>query len=707
MTGARPSDILRQLEGPIITDRDLLARYVRERDHSAFKELIARYGPIVLGVCRRVIGHPQDAEDAFQAVFLVLARKAPSIRNPEVIGSWLHGVALRVAQTARRSMLRRRSREIAVSVMPEQAAPTSESELELSPILDEELAGLPAWYRDAIVLCDLKGASREDAAAALGVPIGTLSSRLTNGRKKLAERLTKRGIAISAAAISTTFSASQAATVPVDLMAKTSSLVADWSAGVAIPRPLAKLSEGGFTVRKALILGLFTAVATLAGVVYAVQPEQIPITNEAQNPPSVASTTEPAENPAPETKLGEKSVVFTSKPKLLQTIDVECSGNLLIAWNAQGTQLAVQSIPGKGSQTHVEVISVDTLKKRVFHPGESNQLVGFTPDGKNIVTEIREYELVSGIHRLDFWREVERTVQRPGTSGGGLGDFGTIKSIIVEKLRSLNLDLSQTQGFSNIPYVFLPGGKAFRTISLAQDPATPGKINLDVMDVDIITGNTIKSLFKKSADSTGSQQTLSPNGKKLAVVEKRGTIVVYDVERATKTFSLEPETLIGKKRFPGLSPSTARNPANLNLNFSANGSHLVVSFGHGVCVAINADTGAQLPDLEGIETFLPGEMPAVFSGDGRLLALYGQQFTVVKRRIGKDEEEREILTNGMQALRVWDTQTGKALKTWHVSSRVNVAFNPVQPVLAVFERNRNGNTRIGFWSFAAETSEKK
>jgi len=196
MTGARPAYILRQLEEPASTDRDLLARFVQERDQSAFRELVIRHGPVVLGVCRRVTCHRQDAEDAFQAVFLILAQKAPSIRKPEVIESWLHGVALRVAQTARRSVLRRRRREVAVSAMPDTPIPPVEAIFEQSPILDEELAALPSWYRDAIILCDLRGASREEAAAALGVPEGTLSSRLASGRKKLAARLTKRGIAL-------------------------------------------------------------------------------------------------------------------------------------------------------------------------------------------------------------------------------------------------------------------------------------------------------------------------------------------------------------------------------------------------------------------------------------------------------------------------------------------------------------------------------
>src|SRR5579872_7078109 len=150
MIGARPADILRQLEESESTDRDLLAHFVRGRDQAAFKELVRRYGPLVLGVCRRIIGHHQDSEDAFQAVFLILARKASSVRNPEVLGSFLHRVAIRVAQTVRRSVIVRRSREVLVSVMPEHAAPTIEGMDVFAPILDEEIAALPVWYRDAI-----------------------------------------------------------------------------------------------------------------------------------------------------------------------------------------------------------------------------------------------------------------------------------------------------------------------------------------------------------------------------------------------------------------------------------------------------------------------------------------------------------------------------------------------------------------------------
>ena len=242
MTG--PADILRRLEHAGPTDRELLARFVQQQDQSAFAELVRRHGPIVVGVCRRVTGHPQDAEDAFQAVFLILAQKAVRIDNPELLGNWSYGVAVRVAQKARRSAARRRAREVAVSHLPDPPAQPSPAFPELRPILDEELAALPAWYRDAILLCDLRGLSREEAAALLGVPEGTLSSRLTNGRKKLAAQLTKRGVALSVAALPAMVVEAQAGVaVPGELLTKTCGLVADWSAGGAVPGPLARLAH--------------------------------------------------------------------------------------------------------------------------------------------------------------------------------------------------------------------------------------------------------------------------------------------------------------------------------------------------------------------------------------------------------------------------------------------------------------------------------
>src|SRR5262249_22697344 len=147
---------------------------------------------MVLGVCRRILRHEQDAEDAFQATFLVLVRKAASLRSPRTLANWLHGVARRTALEARSSAAKRRAKEAALlprSVMPDDPWD------DLRAVLDQELEQLAEKYRIAVVLCDLEGKTRKEVARQLGWAEGTVASRLARGRGILARRLARRGFA--------------------------------------------------------------------------------------------------------------------------------------------------------------------------------------------------------------------------------------------------------------------------------------------------------------------------------------------------------------------------------------------------------------------------------------------------------------------------------------------------------------------------------
>jgi RNA polymerase sigma factor (sigma-70 family) len=171
------------------TDSELLKRFLAGRDENAFEALVLRHGPMVLALCRRILRDPQDAEDAFQAAFLVLVRRAASIAEPELLGNWLYGVASRTARAARAAAEKRRAKEAEVVTreQPDRESPWQE----LQPFLDRELSRLPARYRIPLVLCHLEEMSRQEAARALGLPEGTLSSRLARGRAVLARRLTR------------------------------------------------------------------------------------------------------------------------------------------------------------------------------------------------------------------------------------------------------------------------------------------------------------------------------------------------------------------------------------------------------------------------------------------------------------------------------------------------------------------------------------
>jgi|SRR5579884_173456 len=184
-----------------LTDAQLLERWVGRHDPAAFELMLWRHGPMVLNTCRRLLPRREDIEDAFQATFLVLVRKAGSIRRREGLAAWLHRVACRIACRARASISHRASREQLLAETP--AAPQLETpaERELSAILDEEIELLPAHYRHALILCCLEGKSQEEAARLLNRPRGTVSSWLTRGRERLRQRLLRRGIVVSTAGL--------------------------------------------------------------------------------------------------------------------------------------------------------------------------------------------------------------------------------------------------------------------------------------------------------------------------------------------------------------------------------------------------------------------------------------------------------------------------------------------------------------------------
>src|SRR5216683_3001048 len=182
-----------------LADRELVQRFVSARDEAAFAMLVRRHGKMVLRVCQRVLHHAHDAEDAFQATFLVLSRKAGSLRHPELVGNWLYGVAHRLALKAGIYASRRWAHESQVAARPPIDPLAELTGRELIAVLDEELSRLAEKYRAPLVLCCLEGTARDKAAQQLGWSLSTLKRRLEYGRKLLRRRLARRGLALSAA----------------------------------------------------------------------------------------------------------------------------------------------------------------------------------------------------------------------------------------------------------------------------------------------------------------------------------------------------------------------------------------------------------------------------------------------------------------------------------------------------------------------------
>ncbi len=232
---------------PVATDADLLGRFVRDRDEAAFAELVRRFGPLVLGVCRRVIPDAHLAEDAFQAAFVVLARKASDVR-PATLPHWLYGVAQKVALRARTMAGRRAKRETLTAAPPEVAVLPPEPDD--TAALDDAITGLPVHYREAVILCELSGVSRTDAATRLGIAEGTLSSRLAKARKRLAAVLSRKGIGLPAVL---------AASVPPALCAATVRAATDTA-----PAAVSALADGVTRIMLLSKLKLSAALGTLA-----------------------------------------------------------------------------------------------------------------------------------------------------------------------------------------------------------------------------------------------------------------------------------------------------------------------------------------------------------------------------------------------------------------------------------------------------------
>ena len=217
-----------------LSDEELLARFFRARDESAFGVLLARHGPLVYGVCRRILRNANDAEDAFQATFLVMVRKGATLRQPGRLASWLYGVANRTARKALAKAARRCESERQAREMPSQSELSDMTFDDLRSILDEEIGQLPEKYSLPLVLCYLEGKTNAQAAAQLGWPEGSMSRRLSRARELLRSRLAKRGLALSAALVAAAFARQAVACVPPELFVSTvyaSSLVAD---GVAV-----------------------------------------------------------------------------------------------------------------------------------------------------------------------------------------------------------------------------------------------------------------------------------------------------------------------------------------------------------------------------------------------------------------------------------------------------------------------------------------
>jgi RNA polymerase sigma factor (sigma-70 family) len=375
-----------------LDDRQLLERFATQHDQAAFEALVQRHGPLVWHVCRRVLHQSHDVEDAFQATFLVLARKAAAIRKQDSLSCWLYGVAYRIASKVRRAASRRRTFGI-VEVVSSSADPLAEATWrEGCTVLDEELSRLPEKYRNPLLLCGLEGKTRDEAAQQLGWSLSTFKRRLEKARQLLRTRLARRGFTFSAPVLANFLFQDTSAALPANLLSATAQAAARFATGTGPAGPAAALAEGvlkslSVTTSKiglmlVLVLGLIAAGArTLA--------RQSPATQQADDrqasaPPPLAQNVQeskPApEPPAPADRYGDP--LPPGALARLGTVRFRLGGLFYAcAFSPDGKTLAAGSM---GGQIHLFEAATGKIRQLLEHsPMKLDVMIlAYSPDGQ-------------------------------------------------------------------------------------------------------------------------------------------------------------------------------------------------------------------------------------------------------------------------------------------------------------------------------------
>ena len=716
-------------------DGELVERFAAGREEGAFAELVWRHGPMVLGVCRNVLGREHDAEDAFQATFLVLAKRAGSIRKRDSVASWLHGVAYRLAQRARVERARRQVHERRAAAMRTKGPDVERALREVQEGLHRALESLPERYRAALVLCHLEGRSHEEAARQLGCPLATLRSRLTRGRKLLRDRLAGGGSALPVGALTAVLALGGPAGARCGPLLRVTvraalRFAAGWAAADAAPAGAAALVEGALksmvTTKLAAATALLLATALLAGA--GLTAYQAPAGN---HPDAWAEGGQPAaeaRRPGPPVDLVGDPLPPGAIARMGTTRLRQGDGVFVLALSPDGKTAA-----SAGRGDIVRVWDVATGRELCSFSGDwrTTRAIAFAPDGKLIATgsdagkvylwEAATAKLVLTINasenaiRCVTFAPDGRSVAAAGpgrlpgvtpSPGVTLWDVATGKTLRRFECR---------EGPASA-VAFAPDGK---TLAGGCDDKTARLW-------DVATGQELKRL--RPGDDILSV-AFAPDGKTLVVRSPRGRAGVWVLATGReaehwltregrlvatafapdgKAIALcrneEPivylcDAATGKelRRFEGhVGPEGATCVA-----FSADGKRLVSGGCDGVVQAWDVATGRPAGPTGGTHGFVG---PVAFSGDGKILLSAGQDQRVrfwdvatgrevqrladgaaVGRTLALSPDHRTLATCTLAGeVRLWDAITSRPLRRLgkHGSNVYGLSFAPDSRLLA-------------------------
>jgi RNA polymerase sigma factor (sigma-70 family) len=508
---------------PSPTDGELLGRFLSRRDDVAFAALVRRHGPMVLAVCRRALGNPTDAEDAFQATFIVLVRKADALAARPTIGDWLHGVARRVAAKARAAAVHRRDKERAAARGEEE--PTAERN-DWLPWLDEEVGRLPTKYRLSVVLCDLEGRTRAEAARELGLPEGTVASHLARGRALLARRLLRRAAALGGV-LTGGLAGGEVRAVPAHLAEAAGRAAATGSASPTVLALAREVSRGMTTTTYAVALG---AITLLAGGLFAagnLWPSDPPGPPPA---PGEVKTEQPADGKGGAKALDDhKGFVYSTSYSPDGKTFLSVGSGKGIVWDAQ-TQMKLLTFDAEFA-----AISGDGKNVFVLEKDEFRTLDGAT--GKTLATKGRQMPKALAPGRWGALSpDGKMHVEFDGARHHLRGDFKGDVPVLADQS-----ELVVADGLPVVAYgrggAFSPDGTLFAGIHrlLLRD----GKGSQGVLSVwEPGTGKRVGTISRGSGHTVQSF-AWSPSGKEIAVGFGDG-VRVYDSGTLRETAVLDP-----------------------------------------------------------------------------------------------------------------------------------------------------------------------